>query len=248
MSKTKPTVIRVSESFTIRKIAPKDINIRYFKGEYNNRGLPNVKIRTSTFLGKIGKEVGKNSSSETYRFVDRCNNNQTILTTNHTMYNFVMASQINTSNPSLAKNKLNMPILKCKYCKRSITKSPIGIPISMTLQADEAIFSVIDNFCDFECAFSYLKRRTSENRFYKGPLYMNAEQLLYCMYYRMYPDRTGQSIREKPDWDLLRENGGPLSNEEFDTSASEYVPVTSVIMLPSKKQYLKLNLKNVREN
>ena len=114
-------------------------------------------------------------------------------------------------------------------------------------EQEEVSFFVIDAFCDFGCAFSNLKRRTGESRMYRAPLYTNAEQLLYCMYYRMYPDRVGESIHEKPDWDLLRENGGPLTDEEFDSETSEYISVSSVVTLPIKKQYIKINTKNVRE-
>ncbi len=109
------------------------------------------------------------------------------------------------------------------------------------METDEATFTVIDPCCDFGCAFSYLKRITLGNRFYKGPLYMNAEQMLNCLYYRMHPDRYGEAIMEKPDPDLLRNNGGPLTDEEFDNSAAEYVSVPNVVILPAKKQFLKLN-------
>ena len=241
MSKTNKSVIHVSESFTIRKIFPKDMAIRYFKGEYDNRNLPDFKIQTSNALVKIGKNIGKDSSSEVYQFVDRANNNQSILTTNHSLYKYVQDTQ--------SGKQLELPILRCKYCKRCNLKKPIGLPISMTItENNEAIFNVIDSFCDFGCAFSYLKRRNSESRMFQGPLYMNSEQLLYCLYYRVYPERVGQYIRDKPDWDLLRENGGPLSSEEFDSNASEYIPIPSVITLPSKQQYLKLHLKNAREH
>ena len=237
MSKSNPTVVRVCENFTIRKIVLKDSAIRYFKGDYKERTLPEFKIRPTVTLGKIGKEIGKDSTSEVYRFLDRSNNNQVILTTNHSLYKYALEEN------KESRGLLNKPILKCKYCKRTILKSPIGLPISMEPEGDKLLFSVIDSFCDFGCALSYLKRRLMESRLYKGPLYMNSEQMLYCMYYRMYPDRIGQSICEKPDWDLLRENGGPLSNEEFDSNNSNYISIPSIVILPSKRQYTKLNLK-----
>ena len=72
----------------------------------------------------------------------------------------------------------------------------------------------------------------------------NAEQILYCLYYRVHPDKIGENINEKPDWELLKENGGPLTNEEFDNETSEYFSVPSVTVAPVKKQYFKINKNN----
>ena len=253
MLKTSKAVIHVSESFTIRKIDAKEIASKYFRGEYDNRTLPDFKLKTSNATIRLGKDIGKDASSEVYRFTDRGNNNLSILTTNHALYRYVNELQNGKSSEE--------PFLRCKYCKRGNLKKPVGMPINMIVKNsslncslneqpnnNEVIFTVIDSFCDFGCMFSYLKRKNCEHRHYKGPLYMNAEQLLYAMYYRIYPDRLNQSIKEKPEWDLLRENGGPLTDEEFDLDASEYIPIPSVIALPAKKQYLKFHLKNHREN
>lgn len=233
-------VVHVSENFTIRKIDPKEIAAKYLAGEYNNRSLPDFKLKSSSASVKLGKDVGKDAHSEVYRFIDRGNNSLSIVTTNHALYRYVEDLQNGKSTDS--------PILPCKYCKRKNLKRPVGMPISMVIQSNgEVIFNVIDSFCDFGCMFSYLKRKSRENRSHRSPLYMNAEQLMYSMYYRIYPDRVGSSIREKDDWDLLRENGGALTDEEFDLGAAEYIPLPSVILLPCKKQYLKFQLRNARK-
>ena len=229
---SKPAVFRVSENFTIRKIDPKHIAVKFFKGEYVNRTLPETKIKTAPSGLKIGKYVGNSLSSEVYSFKDKGNNHQTVYTTNHALYEYM--SKKNSGEIS------ELPILKCKYCKRNIRNDPVGLPISMQIEGDELYFTVIDNFCDFGCAFSFLKRKNGINRLYRGPLYENAEQMLHAMYYRVYPEKVGEMIRDKDDWDLLRENGGPLTDEEFDYEASIYVPIPSVNITPVKKQYFKI--------
>jgi len=232
MSKNK-AIVRVSENFTIRKIDPKIITQRFFKGEYKDRTLTENKIKTTNGSIKLGKDVGQKITSEVFQFKDRNNNYQTIYTTNHSLYKYV------------SENSTEIPILKCKYCKRDKLKNPIGLPIAMEIEKNgNVIFYTIDVYCDFGCAFSFLKRKNSENRFYRNSLYMNAEQLLYCLFYRIYPDKIGKKIKSKVDWDLLRENGGSLTNEEFDSESFEYMPIPSVIMLPTKRQYIKLNVKN----
>jgi len=232
MSK-KTTVFRVAENFTLRKIDAKNIALKFFKGEYSNRNISDKKIKRPALL-KIGKDVGNDISSEVYRFKDKGNNNQTIYTTNHALYSYITKKN---------EGKMSeLPILKCKYCKRGSLKSPIGLPISMEIDKDNVSFSVIDSFCDFGCAFSYLKRKKTESRLYRGPIYANAEQLLYALYYRVYPDKFGENIKDKPDWEMLRENGGPLTNEEFDSESSEYFSIPSITINSAKKQYIKLNV------
>lgn len=269
-------IVRIQESFSLRKIDPKVLAQRFFRGDFQNRSLPEMKIKNSLTLFN-NKDIGKDKNSEVFSYKDKNNNSQTIYTTNHALYKYV-TEQIkekekekenevnadgkneknekenseekkedkNTKKKGLALKELNAlkdtPLLKCKYCKRGNMKRPIGLPISMSRDGKNVWFDVIDAFCDFGCAFSHLKRRTGGARMYKGILYSNAEQLLHCLYYRVYPDRIGQSIKEKPEWDLLRENGGPLTNEEFDCETAEYIPVPSAILFPSKKQYMKLSV------
>jgi len=232
MSK-KTTVFRIPESFTIRKIDPKILAIKFFNNEFDNRVIPEKKIKNVSQLLKIGKNIGTDISSEVFRFKDKGNNNQSIYTTNHALYDYA----VKTANGKSCE----VPILKCKYCKRKILKNPTGLPIAMEIENENISFSVIDSFCDFGCAFSNLKRRLGENRSYRGPLYENAEQLLYTLYYRVYPDKFGTKIKDKDDWDLLRENGGPLTDEEFDSEAYSYIPVPTVTIFPVKNQYIKIS-------
>lgn len=232
MSK-KPAIVHLSENFTLRKIDAKEIALKFFKGMYTNRTLPEKKIKNSSLnVLKLGKDVGNDISSEVYRFKDRNHNNQTIYTTNHSLYKYVTSEKTS-----------ELPILKCKYCKRGNLKNPIGFPVAMEFVKDDVHFHVTDAFCDFGCAFSYLKRKKGESRMFRSPLYDNAEQILYAFYYRVYPDRMGKNIKDKPEWELLRENGGSLTNEEFDNEASEYIPIPSVTLSQSKKQYIKVNFK-----
>jgi hypothetical protein len=223
-------IVKITESFSLRRIDPKVIAKKFFNGDYAHRNLPENKIRGSVSVVKIGKEIGSDKNSEVFSYKDKNNNNLIVYTTNHSLYKYVLEG-----------TKENPPILKCKYCKRGGMRRPIGLPISMTRKKDEVTFNVVDSFCDFGCCFSYLKRRTGTSRLYRGILFANAEQLLHIMYYHVYPDRIGESIKEKPDWDLLRDNGGPLSNEEFDADTSTYIPIPSLILQPAKQQYVKLN-------
>jgi len=228
-------MIKVTETFMLRKIIPKEITIKYFKGSYINKKLPTDKVKTNKNFIKLGKQIGSDSSSEIYRFTDKSNNIQTVLTTNHEHYSYIKDKQ----DGKLVDN----PLIRCRYCKRNHMKNPIGVPVRMDIDKNNnAVFSVTDLCCDFGCAFSHLKSINKCDRFYKGPLYMNAEQMLLCLYYRLYPDKRGTHIRSKPHPDLLRSNGGPLTDEEFDRDTAQYFPLSNVTILPTKKQFLKLNI------
>jgi hypothetical protein len=236
-------ILKTTETINLRKIDPKFINQKYFKGEYSNRELPENKVKKNSVSLNIGKDLGNNAQSEIYRFKDKNNNGITIYTTNHSLYKYVMSMQ------EKKETNFEAPILKCCYCKRGKMKHPIGMPICMERmtndkKSDNLIFHVINQFCDCGCVYSYLKRKLAESRPFRDSFLMNAEQILHCFYYTIFPDRVGQNIRAKPDWELLRENGGPLTDEEFDSNTCEYTPLPSNIFVsPSKKQYLKLNLK-----
>lgn len=229
------------EQFTLRKISLKEITRKYFSGELSRKTPPIEKIKTVDTGIRIGREVGNNLHSETYRFADRQNGNQTILTTNHNLYNYY--------NELSKGNNPELPLIKCKYCKRTIKNTPVGIPIMMEIdeQNDTTTYYIIDPCCDFGCSFTLLKKKTGDSRIYRDGKYMNGEQMLYCMYYQMHPEKHGKSLQEKPDWEMLRENGGLMTDEEFDSETMTYVPLPSLIILPTKGQVLRMNTKNVRD-
>lgn len=223
------------EHFTLRKVIPKDITKKYFSGELSRKTPPTEKIKTVDTGIIIGREVGTNLHQETYRFSDKQNGTQTILTTNHNLYQYY-ADVAKGENPEL-------PIVRCKYCKRTVKKHPIGIPVTMEIdkQKNTTTYFIIDPCCDFGCCFSLLKRKTGDSRIYRDGKYMNAEQMLYCMYYQMYPEKRGCSLKEKPDWEMLRENGGLMTDEEFDSETTTYVNLPSLILSPTKSQVLRMN-------
>ena len=191
--KNNKPIVRVLENFLLRRIHPKEIAIKYFKGEYINKTLPINKIKFNKNFVKLGKNIGSDSNSEVYRFTDKSNNTQTILTTNHSSYSFAL-------DKSRGKTS-DKPLIRCRYCQRNNMTDPVGIPISMEINDNHTFFVLVDPCCDFGCAFSYLKRKKTGNRYYKGPLYMNSEEILNCLYYRVYPDKKGTLIQEKPDPD-----------------------------------------------
>ena len=232
------SIIKISSSFMLRRIDPIEILSNYLKGNYKSLDLPKDKIETKKGILIIGKNTGKDKSYEIYRFTDKSNSKQTIITTNHISYKHAI-DQLNN------KTNLTNPIIKCLYCRRFIKENPVGIPVSMESDLKNNIvkFNVDGNYCNFNCVYADLKRMVSVSRIYQDPLYMDSEQMLHVMYHKMYPEKCKERIIEAPDWRLLKENGGPLSDKEFDENSNNYIPLTSIVQVPIKRQFIKLSSK-----
>lgn len=228
--------IKSTETLMLRRIDPVIMLKKYLAGEFKNLTIPQSKITISNAFVNLNK-IGTDYNSETYRFNDKTNSGQLIITTNHESYNC-------TKNKDSDKT-IEQPVEYCKWCRRKIEGSPLRIPIAME---KDPITGVITFYGDdpidkFECGLAILKRVYSCHRNYRDSLYMDSIQMLHCYYYRMYPKNKGSKIIEAKDWGLLKSNGGPLSNEEYDSNQHRYVETPNVIMLPIKRQYIKLKLK-----
>ena len=225
--------IKIIETLTLRRIDPVVILQRYLAGNYKNIDFPENKVIISSSTINLNK-IGSDHHSEIYRFSDKTNTHQTIITTNQPQYQH--SKNILENKPS------KLPKILCMWCRRDLTTPPIGIPVSMEIKNETIYFHTEDAYDTFECAFASLKRLYSCNHIYKDPFYMDSEQMLNCMYKRMYPEETNK-IQEAKDWRLLKSNGGPLSDTDYDNHSHKYITTNSIITLPVKRQYVKINLK-----
>ena len=221
----------------LRRIDPVIMIRRYLAGEFRQVTIPKGKVRFSTAFVNLNHKIGSDQTSEVYRYNDKTNSGQLIVTTNHERYKYSKDLQNNKPN-------VDKPIAYCGWCRREIKHKPIGIPISMETDrnTNNVAFNVEDTYDTFGCALASLKRIYSCHYMYKDPLYMDAEQLLHTMYHKMYPKKIGFRIKEANDWRLLKSNGGPLTDEEFNSEQCEYVKIPNLVMIPVKRQYIKLNL------
>lgn len=228
--------IKITDTLMLRRIDPVSMIKGYLAGDFKKLGMPQTKVTMSSAFVNLGQRVGTDSSSEIYRFNDKTNQGQLIITTNHEQYKHAKEqSEGKNTEPS---------VVNCKWCNRLIKGPTLGIPISMSVNkhTSEVRFNIIDFHHSFECALATLKRRYSTFRMYKDPLLMDAEQMLHCMYYKMHPKKKGTRIREALDPDLLVNNNGPLTEDEWESDQHTYISVPNVVLVPVKKQYIKLTL------
>jgi len=220
----------------LRRIDPVDMLRKYLAGDFSTMKIPKDKVILSSNFINLNQRIGRDHNSKIYRFNDKTNHGQTIVTTGHDQYQYV-------NNKMESKNTVK-PKTWCLWSRREIKGEPIRIPIAMekNMNTNKVIFYGEDTYANFGCALAGLKRIYTCHRNYKDPLYMDAEQLLHCMYHRMHPDKAGTRIVEAKDWRLLDINGGPLTEEEYDSENYGYVQVPNVAVLPIKRQYIKLTL------
>ncbi len=101
---------------------------------------------------------------------------------------------------------------RCLYCKRWTKDcSRVGIPIRMRDDRLHGmmIIDIEGRACNYSCAYSYLKDR-SYNDIYSGRL------TILCKIYELLFGGL-EKLKPAPDFSLLKENGGDLSDEAFDS-------------------------------
>lgn len=229
------TAVKITESLMLRRVDPVDMLKKYLAGEFIKTEIPVDKVLISSFVN-LNQRIGNDSNAKIYRFNDKTNVGQIVVTTNHDQYSYTKDI---TEGKQPVKGKT-----WCLWSKREIKGDPVGIPVAMEIDryTNKITFYVEDTYYDFSCAMAGLKRLYSCHRNYKDPLYMDAEQMLHCMYYRSYPDKIGTRITEAKDWRLLDINGGPLTEEEYDSEQHKYIQIPNVVIIPIKRQYIKLTL------
>lgn len=231
--------IKITETLMLRRIDPIIMLTKYLKGEFKTIGIPTNRISVSSAFINLGQRIGTDSNSKVYRFSDKSNLGQIIVTTNHDQYQYFKDSTNNTTKDTSGDS--SKPISFCPWCRREVLDDGIIIPTSMEVDKStgKIYFYGEEVAHKFGCALSTLKYLYSCHHNYKDPLYMDADQLLHLLYYKMYPNKIGTRITEAKHWKLLESNQGPLTEDEYDSDQLGYKALPNVIMCPIKRQYVK---------
>jgi len=104
---------------------------------------------------------------------------------------------------------------RCWHCKRWTKEGRVGIPIKMRDDKfhHEIIVDIEGVACNYSCAYAFLNDRSYRD------IYSGRISILRKIYELLYP---GQDLKMAPDFSLLKENGGPLTDEAFDSGAKGY--------------------------
>lgn len=235
------SIIKTIKTITLRRIDPVSFLRRYLAGEFVNVKIPVKKIKISSFVN-LNQKIGTDQTSEIYKFRNKTNSGQMIVTTNHKNFHSKTSQSSNSSQNQ--KTQITPVINYCIWCRRLIKDQPIGIPVSMehNRKTKETVFYVEDSYCGFSCALAGLKRLRSCHRLYKDPMYMDADQMLHLMYHKAHQTKKGTRIVEAKNWRLLDINGGPLSDSEYDNKSIKYTELSNLVLSSVKRQYIKLKV------
>lgn len=237
--------IKITETLMLRRIDPIIMLTKYLNGDFRTVTVPTHKVSVSSAFINLGQRIGTDSSSRIYRFSDKSNLGQIIVTTNHDQYqHFKDTAKDSNSTKDGTKDTTKdgtKPISLCPWCRREILDEGVIIPIAMEVDklTGKIYFYGEEVAHSFGCGLSTLKYLHSCHHNYKDPLYMDADQMLHLLYYKMHPDKIGTRITEAKHWKLLESNQGPLSEDEYDSDQLGYRAMPNIVMCPIKRQYVK---------
>lgn len=125
------------------------------------------------------------------------------------------------------KNKYPKDLI-CMRCKQRIN-NVYGIPVRKIKNGDEINYDVYGVYHSLTCAYdTYIK-------FYKNDvLFRNSEQLFREISLKL---KGTHDIPEAKDINLLEDNYGPLTKEEYDDEDVKIKDEQSIIFIPVKRMY-----------
>lgn len=217
--------VSVTPTFVLRRLDPESVIQKYRSGFFSKLTTfpPKLSLRETTVIQakNVINHQGQGPLDESYIFRDKSNTVQNVVTTNHALFREMP------------------PPYQCLNCGHQFEHDPIGVPLRMkeTSNDNEKITQYISDgcHCTFECALSTIRRYYPTSRRYRDPLYMDSEQMLRHMFSILYPN---EKLQVAQDTRLLKPNG-PLSYETWSHKKHSYYRTTSIVLHPSKIQYLR---------
>ena len=251
----------INPTFLLRGIDIQPLIEWYMAGKYGDSPLP-AKIQSAQFSIKINEQYHQNCDDRTYTYGHRMTGDRVVTSVNHDKYIMYKKRLGGESSDHPAAGGI------CNWCRQPFTEIPWGIPLQIVkfkgsvepvtreaatteqsvamppipslppiLQNKVAVYVDDPDYCRGECLYSGYKREFTGSCVYRDPLYLNSEQMIHLMYRIMYPDAP--PLREALHWKLLKENGGPLSSEEYYQGSHYYQRSTNLVTIPVKVEYFK---------
>ena len=233
-----------SPGFLLKGIDISSIVEGYLQGKYKDiRTTSLTKLRLLVNNVVLESNVGKDSESEVYEFIDWSNTRQRVVTINHG--NYFEFKKNNEKQTSIINNKV------CHYCRCEIKGQVLGRPLrmeehKMDINKDNKgngrvdsknkmyIYHVEGQYHSFNCMYANVSKELSLNYKIRNSSYSDSQTLVLHMFNQMYP---GKKLKPSPDWRLLDINGGPLSQEDFDTPSYNFLQTPNIVLVPLKIEY-----------
>jgi hypothetical protein len=207
-------------SFLLRGVEPKHVIDELLQGKH--KGV--AKVPKSEVSSSLVSHANEAATS------DRSSERLTIALGRHKVYIVTTEQRVLD-----AYQQGTTPRLLCKWCRLHIDGSWVGIPVSHVKKGQEEFFYTTGAYCCYSCAYAHLRCILSQYRASAhSSKYINSEQYLKYLFHQQHP---GEELYASPDWNLLEDNGGPLSKQDFFAKSSKYVPLASMKIVPTKCAY-----------
>lgn len=212
--------IMTSLNFFLKQVDPSLVATKYLSDELK---VPKSKVKFDNPVITMDLEVGTSPESEIYEIKDKNGELIRIITTDHKNW-----SQVSTTN--------SLQSYKCHHCFIDYTNQYLVLPVKIERSIDgKLIIHGTGTFCCFECAYANLKTKWYAGVYMKNYLYSDSETLLRFLYYSL----TGKTnLKASPEWLLHQKHGGKLTDKDFYSTKTTYIPLPNVILSTLKTMYI----------
>jgi hypothetical protein len=217
-----PMTTGMNPSFLLRGVDPEQVINELLRGDYKST----KEVPKSSVSSSLVSHANEAATS------DRSAERLAITIGRHKVYIVTTEQRVFYAQLGCTRTP---PILLCKWCRLRINSSWVGIPINHVKKGQEEYFYTTGTYCCYSCAYAHLRCILSQYRASShSSKYINSEQYLKYLFHQQYPNKQ---LHASPDWNLLEDNGGPLSREDFFAQSSSYVPLPSMKIVPTKCAY-----------
>lgn len=220
MKSIQPTINYNSSTFTLRGINQQDLINAYIRGEHRKISIENIKNRKPPVFSEPPKQIKADLTGDPNCKSYLLNSNSTkqiIHTTNQDLYELVYNN-----------NRISEIKFECFYCRVEKETIPVGFPMIINIYIDKYVIHIDEPYyCSLECVNSALSDSKEDTSI--------IEENLNFLNSLMYP---GRELKKAKNWKLHEKNHGPLSEQEYRYSESKFIQLSSVILLPLKRQYI----------
>lgn len=226
--------IKINPTFLLKGVDPVELVKKYVSGNFNSqfnkskipRAKNNISIIPSNRTG---------SQDPVFSVKDRFNNFIIISTSNHE--NFKVFTE---SGGELKKGGI------CDRCHKTFEHTGIGYPVKYNeksvLSNDRYriiyVFYIEGCFCCFEHCLEYVNLMLSQPLTQRDNMLNDAASALKFMHSLIYP---GQTLLSSNNPCLLKNNGGSLTEEEWEDKRYIYVPTDRLLLIPVKREHIRFD-------
>jgi hypothetical protein len=187
----------VKPTFVLPGIKAEDVIRKYSKGYYQDLRLTKIKNPNSRCRSSPPLKCGVNLDEDVFTVRSKSGIRQVIVSTNCD----------------------SGEITRCEWCRLLFDGEIVNLEVFYQPPGygGKSAMWLDGNFCDDRCSYAFADSKDKNSSAINYRVSITNLKLKYSL---KYPDRP--VLKKAPNYRLLKENGGPLSREQFRDSDYEY--------------------------